>query len=230
MNNPQNEGILLINKPIGKTSFSLVSQLRKILGVRKIGHAGTLDPFATGVMVLLIGRNYTKLSDKFLNSEKQYLATLHLGQVTDTYDCDGTIIDQSDYIPTEEEITQVLNAFQGTIMQTPPMFSAKKVNGKKLYEFARAGKEIEREAKPVEVTTQFLSYAYPHLTLRFQCSKGTYIRSLAYEIGSALKCGAHLSQLCRERSGPFRVDQCLDGTLLSHPEIKNEILTRLIAA
>lgn len=230
MNSPKNEGILLINKPSGKTSFSLVAQLRKILGVRKIGHAGTLDPFATGVMVLLIGRNYTRLSDRFLNTDKQYFATLRLGIATDSHDCDGETIAESDLVPTMEQIDEAIAAFQGELEQIPPMFSAKKIGGKKLYELARKGKTIERASQKIHVKTEFLAYEYPYLSLRFNCSKGTYIRTLAHDIGGMLGCGAHLSQLCREKSGPFKIEDCIDGTLLANPEIKTEIITRLIAA
>ncbi len=210
-------GILLVNKPKGRTSFSLVSTLRRLLGVQKIGHAGTLDPFATGVMILLIGKECTRLSDRFLNQDKEYIATLHLGIRTDSYDCDGAVIDKSDLIPSEESILEVLTHFQGTISQIPPMFSAKKVNGKKLYELARKGIEIERKAAEVTVTTTLLHYEYPYLSLHVDCSKGTYIRSIAEEIGLALGCGAHLSDLSRTRSGPFRITECVDGALLSDP-------------
>lgn len=219
MTSPANNtsGILLVNKPKGRTSFSLVSTLRRLLGVQKIGHAGTLDPFATGVMILLIGKECTRLSDRFLNQDKEYIATLHLGVRTDSYDCDGAIIQNSDLVPSEESIIEVLTRFQGTISQIPPMFSAKKVNGKKLYELARKGIEIERKAVQVTVTTTLLHYEYPYLSLHVDCSKGTYIRSLAEEIGLALGCGAHLSDLSRTRSGPFRIAECVDGTLLSDP-------------
>lgn len=211
---PDPQGILLIDKPIGKTSFSLVAALRRILGVRKIGHAGTLDPFATGVMVLLIGRNMTKLSDRFLCEDKEYLAQVHLGEATDTYDCEGTITFQSPLVPTPSEIKAIIQEFQGEIQQIPPMHSAKKVNGKKLYELARQGKVIERQPAKVTLQIEILDYHYPYLNLRVKCSKGTYIRSLADDIGKKLGCGAHLSNLKRTRSGPFKVDDCLDGSQL----------------
>ena len=127
-------GILLVNKPKGKTSFSLVSASRKLFNVKKVGHAGTLDPFATGVMILLIGKECTRLSDRFLTQDKQYIATLHLGIRTDSYDCDGAVLEENASIPSLEEIEKVLPSFQGEIDQVPPMFSVKKVKGKKLYE------------------------------------------------------------------------------------------------
>lgn len=210
-------GILLVDKPKGKTSFSLVAMLRRIYGVKKIGHAGTLDPFATGVMVLLVGKNYTKLSDQFLGQDKEYEALLHLGTVTDTYDCEGQVVRTSDKVPTLQEIASVVEKFQGEILQVPPMFSAKKVGGKKLYELARKGISIEREAKKVSVQIQILHYEYPDLSIRVACSKGTYIRSLAYEMGEDLACGAHLTELKRTRSGSFHLKDCVDGALLQNP-------------
>lgn len=214
MTAPQIEGILLVNKPKGKTSFSLVGDLRKRLGVKKIGHAGTLDPFATGVMVMLIGRHYTRLSDQFLCTEKEYRAEAYLGVTTDTYDCEGQVINQSSFVPTLEVIEEALKDFQGEILQVPPMFSAKKIQGKKLYELARQGKEIKREPVKVHVDIQVISYHYPYLDLHVKCSKGTYIRSLAYDLGQKLGCGAHLSNLQRTRSGTFLLEDCVDGTLL----------------
>lgn len=210
-------GILLVNKPKGKTSFYLVSVLRRLLGVKTIGHAGTLDPFATGVMVLLVGKSCTRLSSHFLGQDKEYIATLRLGIRTDSYDCDGTILDTSPIIPTEAAVLEAVSAFQGSILQTPPMFSAKKVGGKKLYELARKGIEIEREAKEVTLQTTLLHYEYPYLSLRVACSKGTYIRSIAEEMGQKLQCGAHLSDLTRTRSGPFSLSDCIDSSLLTDP-------------
>ncbi|WP_155117122.1 tRNA pseudouridine(55) synthase TruB [Candidatus Protochlamydia amoebophila] len=206
------EGILLINKPKGKTSFSLVRDLRKRLGVKKIGHAGTLDPFATGVMVMLVGRNYTRLSDQFLLSDKEYIAEAYLGVVTDSYDCEGQVLSQSTIIPTLEQIKEAFSLFQGKIEQVPPMFSAKKQQGKKLYELARQGIMVERQPVKISIHTELLSYNYPYLNFRIECSKGTYIRSIAYDLGTKLGCGAHLSNLTRTRSGAFCLENCLNGT------------------
>ncbi len=204
------EGILLINKPPGKTSFYLVNVLRKILGVKKIGHAGTLDPFATGVMVMLIGRNYTRLSDRFLMQDKVYRAIIKLGEVTDTYDCDGQILSASEKQPSLEEIKQALTRFQGQIQQTPPMFSAKKVNGQKLCDLARKGLEIERKPVTVTVNTELVAYDYPFLEVKIACSKGTYVRSIAHDLGQMLGCGAHLSSLVRLQSGGYTIDNCVN--------------------
>ena len=208
-------GVLLINKPKGRTSFSLVSAVRRLCDVKKVGHAGTLDPFATGVMILLVGKDYTRLSDRFLLQDKEYIATLHLGVRTDSFDCDGKVTHESDYVPSQDEIETVLSSFQGDIMQTPPMFSAKKVKGKKLYELARQGIVIERAPVPVHIDITFLEYTYPYLKVKVACSKGTYIRSLAEDIGVKLTCGAHLSDLSRTRSGTFHLSECIDAELLS---------------
>jgi len=215
----EQNGILLVNKPKGKTSFSLVATLRRRLGVKKIGHAGTLDPFATGVMVMLVGRSFTRLSDQFLGADKEYLAELFLGAATDTHDCEGKIISQSDGIPTLSEIEATVAKFQGDIEQVPPMYSAKKVNGKKLYELARQGKEIERKPCKVHLNIKVIHYQYPSLILSVQCSKGTYIRSLAHDIGQHLECGAHLTNLTRMRSGTFHLNDCIDGMLLQDPSV-----------
>jgi tRNA pseudouridine55 synthase len=205
------EGILLVNKPKGKTSFSLVAALRKHLKVKKIGHAGTLDPLATGIMVMLIGKNFTKRSGEFLGRDKEYLADIHLGISTDTYDSEGEVIQRSDKVPTLEELLEGIKKFQGTMEQIPPMFSAKKIQGKRLYDLARKGIVVKREPVRVDLNTQLLSYAYPIVKLRIICSKGTYIRSIAHDLGSLLCCGAHLTALHRVRSGTFTVENCVDG-------------------
>lgn len=226
--NQEPSGILLVNKPRGKTAFSLVSCLRRILKVRKIGHAGTLDPFATGVMVMLIGKNYTRLSDSFLACDKAYRAKLHLGITTDTFDCDGIEQARSDVIPSQIDIEAAIARFQGEIDQVPPMFSAKKVNGKKLYELARKGKSIERQPVKVKVKTTLLHYQYPCLDIDVECSKGTYIRSIAHDLGEMLGCGAHLTALERTRSGSFLLDACLDGALLFDRNSTPDLLPRLL--
>jgi tRNA pseudouridine55 synthase len=219
-NNESPEGILLVNKPKGKTSFSLVYDLRKSLGVKKIGHAGTLDPFATGVMVMLIGRTYTRMSDQFLGSDKEYLAQVYLGTETDTYDCDGQIMAVSPEIPTLDQIKLSLTEFQGEVEQIPPMYSAKKQQGKKLYELARQGQLVERKPVKVVLQTELLAYSYPYLELRINCSKGTYIRSIAHDLGAKLGCGAHLTGLMRTRSGTFLLEDCVDGSLLREEGLK----------
>jgi tRNA pseudouridine55 synthase len=211
------EGILLVNKPQGRTSFSLIRALRKLTGINRIGHAGTLDPFATGVMVVLIGREYTRMSSELLLQDKEYLATVSFGVTTDTYDCDGKVVASSKKVPTLDEIDQILVKFQGEVEQVPPMYSAKKVQGKKLYEMARQGKTIERMPAKVRLATEVLEYDYPNLSFRVSCSKGTYIRCIAHEMGQFLGCGGHLSKLKRTRSGIFSLEACIDGSLLDSP-------------
>jgi tRNA pseudouridine55 synthase len=208
------QGILIVDKVAGKTSFSLVAILRKLTNISKIGHAGTLDPFATGVMVMLIGAPFTRLSEELMKHDKEYITTVQLGQTTSTYDCDGEITSESDLIPTFDEVEKALESFQGKILQTPPMFSAKKIKGQKLYHLARRGVEVERPAVPVELWTQLLSYEYPYLRLKVRCSKGTYIRSLAHDLGQILRTGAHLCKLQRTRSGPFTLENAISQELL----------------
>jgi len=208
----KNEGLLLVNKAVGETSFNLVRKLRRRLNIKKIGHAGTLDPFATGLMVMLIGRKYTKLSDSFLNDDKEYIATAYLGIATDSYDCDGQEISKSEICPSLGEIEKLIeDSFQGEIMQTPPMFSAKKINGQKLYKLARQGIEIERLPVAIKVDIKLLEYNYPSLKFQVLCSKGTYIRSIAHDMGEKLGCGAHLTALERIRCGKFPLSEAIDS-------------------
>jgi len=207
-------GVLLVDKAPGSTSFQLVGLLRRLTQIKKIGHAGTLDPFATGVMVMLIGKEFTSRSNEFLCSDKKYKAILTLGIATDTFDKDGKILHTSDNIPSSEEVESALLNFQGEILQTPPMFSAKKIKGQKLYDLARKGITIEREPVKVTLQTQLIDYTYPYLEIEVSCTKGTYIRSIASDLGDMLKCGAHLSSLCRSQSGSFTLSQCIPHHLL----------------
>lgn len=211
------EGILLVDKPQGRTSFSIIRSLVKKTGIKKIGHAGTLDPFATGVLVILVGRKYTKLSDKLLFQDKEYQAIAYLGTTTDSFDCDGKIVGHSKKVPTLDEILHASQYFQGEIQQEPPMFSAKKIHGKKLYEYARKGLIIDRPPATVRVSLEITSYQYPRVFFSVKCSKGTYIRSIAHELGNMLGCGAYLEELRRSRSGQFSIDQCIDGNLVDQP-------------
>lgn len=202
------QGILLIDKPKNKTSFYLILLLRRLTGIQKIGHAGTLDPLATGVMVLLVGKEYTRLSEKLIKHDKEYQTKLLLGKGTDTYDTDGQVVKTSDYVPTLSQIELALAGFQGTVLQIPPMYSAKKVNGKKLYDIARAGDEVERTPKEVTIVTELLSYQYPTLDLKITCSSGTYVRTIAEDLGNLLGCYACVSELTRVRSGPYHLSEC----------------------
>lgn len=212
------EGILLVDKPAGITSFSVVHVLRKRLAVKKIGHTGTLDPFATGLLVMLIGRNFTKRADEFVQDDKEYLATLRLGIETDSFDSDGQVVNSCDQEPLLEELQEVICQFQGRIEQIPPMFSAKKIKGKRLYEMARKGIVVERKSSLVEVTTTLLRYEYPEVDIHISCSKGTYIRTIGHEIGKRLGCLAHVLHLRRLRSGKFKIDDSLSLEKIKDPE------------
>lgn len=204
------EGILPILKPKGKSSFYLIKVIRKITGIKKVGHTGTLDPFATGVMVLLVGKPYTRQSDALMADEKEYEATFKLGVTTDSYDCDGQVTTTSDIEPTLKQVEEALTHFKGSFYQTPPMFSAKKVGGKKLYTLARKGVEIERQPVKVHADVLLISYNYPYLSVRITCSKGTYIRSIGHDVGQLLGCGAYTETLERTRNGTFRLSDCFD--------------------
>jgi tRNA pseudouridine55 synthase len=216
--NKEPKGILLVDKERGSTSFQLVKDLRRLTREWTIGHAGTLDPFATGVMVMLIGREFTRRSDSFLASDKAYRGTLTLGIETDSYDLDGQVTARNEHAPTLHQVELTLAIFQGELAQVPPMFSAKKIEGKKLYDLARKGIEIERQPVKVRLRVELIRYSYPHLEIRVDCSKGTYIRSLAHDIGRSLGCGAHLSELVRLRSGAFTLEECIPQALLKNPE------------
>ena len=216
------EGILLIDKPKGVTSFSLIPKFRYLFDEKKIGHGGTLDPLATGLMIYLVGKKYTKTADTYLMHSKEYLATILLGQERDSYDVDGIIIDTSDKIPTLEEIEEAIKAFNGQVEQIPPMFSAKKVNGKKLYELARKGIEIERKSKMVTMETLLLAYEYPKVKIQVKCSSGTYIRSIAHDLGLMLSCFGCIEELRRTASGGFSIDQCY--TMKDLEELQKETL------
>jgi tRNA pseudouridine55 synthase len=219
--NPSNEGILLVDKPKDKTSFYLVHVLRKITGVKKIGHTGTLDPLATGVMVMLVGSKYTRKTPLMIGHDKEYETTLLLGKKSDTYDVMGEIEDVSSKIPTVAEIEAVVQTFQGEVSQIPPMFSAKKIQGKKLYELARKGIEVERKPILVKLETKILSYDYPYLKLKIACSSGTYIRTIGHDIGKLLETGAIVVELKRTRSGPYLLSECTSLEQINKETVSN---------
>ena len=214
----KHQGILLIDKPLSVTSFSLIPKFRYLFNEKTIGHGGTLDPLATGVMVYLIGRNYTKTADSFLLDDKAYEATILLGEERDSYDVDGIITQTSDKIPTYAEINEAMAAFNGVVDQIPPMFSAKKINGKKLYELARKGQEVERLPKRVQMQTSIIAYNYPHIEISVTCSSGTYIRSIAHDLGLMLGCYGCIKALKRTRSGSYLLENCHQmEDLLNYP-------------
>ena len=197
-------GVLLINKPEGITSHTVVSRVRKILNTRKVGHAGTLDPIATGVLVVLVGRA-TKLSDILLSETKHYEAKFRLGIVTDTYDITGSVISECECRVDSERLKSVISSFEGEIDQVPPIYSAIKKDGRKLYEYARQGEYVE--IKPRRVTINSITLKNDN-TLDIVCSKGTYIRSLIHDIGQKTGFGACMTELKRIASGSFTLDNC----------------------
>ena len=209
-------GFLLLNKPIGPTSHDMVYKLRKITGIKKIGHAGTLDPFASGLLIMAIGRESTKQISKYVKLDKEYTTTLFLGATSTPHDPEGEITKKPGFeCPKSgfgaQEITKVLEKFKGEQKQIPPMFSAKKVKGKKLYELARKGIEIKREAVDINIKNlELLNYEWPELELKVKCSSGTYIRSLAYDIGEELGMGAYLNALKRTSIGEFLLDKACE--------------------
>jgi tRNA pseudouridine55 synthase len=211
-------GFLNINKPLGVTSHDVVAKIRRGLNIKKVGHAGTLDPLATGVLVLCLGPA-TRLSEYVMDSTKRYRAHVHLGVTTDTYDAEGEILLQRDSTHiTQADVEQVLVAFTGEIDQIPPMYSAIKQGGRKLYELARAGETVEREARHVRIDALVVSeWSPPYFTLDVTCSAGTYIRSLAYDVGETLSVGAHLAGLMRVASGAFKLENAiaLDDLLIA---------------
>jgi tRNA pseudouridine55 synthase len=204
----QPSGFILLDKPAGPSSHGMVAFLRRITGVKRIGHAGTLDPFASGLLIMGIGRQATKRLGGFLKQDKEYEADLLLGKTTATFDTEGVVTSEYDGEPIlSETVKDVLQPFVGKQKQIPPMFSAKKVDGKRLYELARAGKEIEREACDIEIhELELLSCEWPKAKIRVKCSSGTYIRSLADDIGAKLGCGAYLEGLRRTAIGSHRVE------------------------
>jgi len=208
-----NSGFLIINKPVDWTSHDVVAKLRKITGIQKIGHAGTLDPFATGVLILGIGREATRELNKFLKQDKEYIAALHLGATSDTYDKTGQIkqLSISNEQLTIKEIKKNLKKFKGAQEQLPPMYSAKKINGKKLYELARAGKKVKRKKQKINIyKIKLLEYAWPILKIKIKCSSGTYIRTLGFDIGEKLGAGAYLEELRRTKIGKIKLKRAVD--------------------
>lgn len=204
----QKPGILLIDKPSGWTSSDVVIKLRNRFKLKKIGHGGTLDPAATGLLVVLIGREATRLADKVMAGLKRYRATLQLGVTSDTLDLDGRIQEFRSYRSvTPESFEQTLTHFRGEILQCPPMVSALQINGKRLYKLAREGVTVERKLRPVTIHELTLSELYlPRADLEVLCTKGTYIRTLCDDIGRELGCGAVLADLRRTQSGRWSID------------------------
>ncbi|MDE7445709.1 MAG: tRNA pseudouridine(55) synthase TruB [Lachnospiraceae bacterium] len=200
-------GIINVYKEAGYTSHDVVARLRGICGQKKIGHTGTLDPDAVGVLPVCLG-NGTRLCDMLTDRRKEYVATLRLGMMTDTQDISGKILEEREVLVSPPEVRKVILSFLGDSMQIPPMYSALKVNGKKLYELAREGKEVERAARPITVYgIEVLQEEHPEYVFKVECSKGTYIRTLCHDIGEQLGCGAVMTKLIRSRVGEFEIEK-----------------------
>lgn len=216
---------LLINKPLGWTSFDAVNYIRKIARAQtgqksiRVGHAGTLDPFATGLLIVGVGRSATKKLDEFKNLPKTYVATIRLGATSTTGDPTGVITIQDTHnMIQKKEIKKILKSFIGQQLQTPPMFSAKKIAGQKLYELARQGKIVERQPSKIEIyKIKLLDYSYPNLKIEVSCSTGTYIRTLAEDIGKNLGVGAYCLELTRTSIGKYKLKNAEDFLLTNRP-------------
>jgi tRNA pseudouridine55 synthase len=211
-------GLLLVDKPKTWSSFDVVNRVRRIVATElgkkpknvKVGHTGTLDPLATGLLVILIGKEYTRRAGELSKVDKTYEVTMRLGQTSTTADDEGEKTDVSDAVPTREQVATVLQKFTGLLMQTPPIYSAMKIDGKRAYELARAGKTVELRARPVTVyQNTLISYEYPFVRFDTSVSSGTYIRSLVEDMGKELEAGAYMSDLRRTMVGDFSIAKAI---------------------
>lgn len=201
------EGILLVDKPQGITSHDVVSKLRRVFHIKKIGHAGTLDPMATGLLLMLIGKA-TKVSQYLMSMDKEYTGTVLLGKTTDSQDAEGELLEERP-VPelSEDGVLMEMKTFIGDQYQMPPMFSAKKINGQKLYKLARQGKTVEREPRVINISKfELTRFAPPEIDFLVACSKGTYVRTIAHDLGERFGCGGHLCSLRRTGVGKFRIE------------------------
>lgn len=222
-------GILNVYKEKGFTSHDVVAKLRGICRQRKIGHTGTLDPEAEGVLPVCFGRA-TKVCDLLTDKDKAYEAVLLLGRVTDTQDVHGQTLEEHEVLVSEAQVREAIMRFVGDIMQVPPMYSALKVNGQKLYQLARAGKEVERQARPITIhDIEIVKIELPRVTMRVSCSKGTYIRTLCHDIGATLGCGGCMEELLRIRVDRFELSESLRLSEVADLMAKGELEARLIA-
>lgn len=206
------EGFILINKPKGITSFGVIARLRKITGVKKIGHCGTLDPLASGLMICAIGRTATRQIGSLTKQDKVYLAEIELGKASDTYDLEGKTKEiKIKHKPAKKEIETALKKFIGEISQMPPVYSAKKIGGRRAYELARRGEKVKLKKNKVKINNiKLISYKFPILKIKVDCGSGTYIRSLAHDIGKHLKTGAVLTGLIRVSVGKYALKKSLE--------------------
>jgi tRNA pseudouridine55 synthase len=222
------DGAILIDKPAGPTSHDVVDAIRRRFGIKKVGHCGTLDPNATGLLIIVLGRG-TKLSEKLMGDDKVYEGTVKFGEATDSYDCDGEITSTQPVPPlTLDQLNEAAATFVGDLMQTPPMVSAIKIKGVPLYKLARKGIEVAREPRLVHIyNCRFTNYEPPLGQFKVACTKGTYVRSIAHELGQKLGCGAHLAALRRSVSGKFDVADAtkLDDILkLTTAELEKKVI------
>jgi tRNA pseudouridine55 synthase len=221
----QPEGILLVDKPQGITSHDVVARMRKVFRIKKIGHAGTLDPMATGLLLIMVGKA-TKVSQYLMSHDKEYTGTVKLGEETDSQDAEGEIVAEAP-VPelTEAEAAAQIKTFLGDQYQTPPMYSAKKVNGQALYKLARQGKTIEREARVIHISRfEMTKFELPRISFIVGSSKGAYIRTLAHDLGNKIGCGGHLCELRRTAVGKFRIENA--NTLEEIEEMSPSVLRR----
>ena len=225
------DGFMALDKPKGPTSHAIIQDLKERFGLPKIGHAGTLDPMATGLLLLCIGEA-TKFSRFLIEADKAYVAELVLGESTDTYDADGQMTEKKSIKGiTNDSVERALSDLRGAILQKPPMFSAKKIKGRRLYKLARQGKEIEREELPVRIyKNKLLELEGSRVSLEIECSKGTYIRSIAHDLGKSLGCGAHLSRLRRTKVGKFSERDMVSTHDLRHSESLDSFLSPIGSA
>ncbi len=224
------DGVLNINKPSGMTSHDVVQQVRRALKEKRVGHTGTLDPSATGVLVLCVGKA-TRIAQYLEAGEKEYQTVMRLGIITDTLDADGAVLETRPHVPpVRSRIIEVLQQFRGSIMQTPPAYSAIKVHGVPSYKLAREGKAEPLKARQVQIhSLELVSYEHPFIGLIVRCSKGVYVRTLCADIGEALGCGAHLTSLVRTCSGKFRLVDSI--TLEQLPEVReNNVQSQMLVS
>lgn len=221
-------GILLVDKPAGPTSHDIVDRIRRHFHLKKVGHGGTLDPAATGLLIILLGHG-TRLSERFMSSDKTYEGAMRLGISTDSQDADGKIVREADPSSvTREQLEAAMATFKGDMYQTPPMVSAVKIEGVPLYKLARRGQEVERKPRFIHIYEfRLFDFTSPKATFRLRCTKGTYVRTICHDIGEKLGCGAHLEQLRRTQSGDFDVKNAipLDRLMtLAQPQLLDVVL------
>jgi tRNA pseudouridine55 synthase len=218
-------GVINVYKPEGITSFDVVARVRKLSKIKKVGHTGTLDPAARGILPVCLGRA-TKVIDYIMNATKTYRVELKLGVITDTYDREGKVIEEKEVEATKDDIKETILSFVGESLQVPPMFSALKVNGKRMYELARKGIEVEREARKIIIhKINIIDIDGVYARFEVCCSKGTYIRSLCYDIGEKLGCGGMMNDLERTATGPFNKENCVELKDLNEENFKEHLLS-----